>query len=254
MHNLRVPKFGNWENDRSVPYTQYFDKARKGKSSTKLINPNDPLQNPEAFYDIDIPVHNLEASPMVKHSRHKVQEEVNTQKAVSSMTTEASSANKHASNQPKQQRERELSGDHRRRTSRNNSGQEPSVERSPHHPRLHVRAASKGGVFSPSREKRSSLEKHGLAPSTPGRTKMKPDDRRSNHSLDKGSAVPKFGEWDVMDPASADSYSYIFNQVREEKQSGSKLPSMSRGPFSNRHKQKIRSESTDICCFSCFKI
>jgi hypothetical protein len=34
----------------------------------------------------------------------------------------------------------------------------------------------------------------------------------------RGSAVPKFGDWD-SNPASADGYTLIFNKVREEKQS-----------------------------------
>jgi hypothetical protein len=33
----------------------------------------------------------------------------------------------------------------------------------------------------------------------------------------RGSAVPKFGDWDA-NPASADGYTHIFNKVREEKQ------------------------------------
>ncbi|WCJ20129.1 RPM1 interacting protein 4 [Euphorbia peplus] len=44
-----VPKFGNWESD-NIPYTAYFEKARKDK--TGMINPNDPEQNPEAFRNL----------------------------------------------------------------------------------------------------------------------------------------------------------------------------------------------------------
>uniref|UniRef100_A0A803NYU5 Uncharacterized protein n=1 Tax=Cannabis sativa TaxID=3483 RepID=A0A803NYU5_CANSA len=45
-----VPKFGNWEND-DVPYTAYFDHARKEKpkGGHARFNPNDPEENPEAF-------------------------------------------------------------------------------------------------------------------------------------------------------------------------------------------------------------
>lgn len=35
---------------------------------------------------------------------------------------------------------------------------------------------------------------------------------------DKSAAVPKFGEWDENDPASADGYTHIFDKVRKEKQ------------------------------------
>lgn len=47
QQNTHVPKFGNW--DGSIPYTQYFEGARKGRSGGKIINPNDPFDNPEAF-------------------------------------------------------------------------------------------------------------------------------------------------------------------------------------------------------------
>lgn len=37
---------------------------------------------------------------------------------------------------------------------------------------------------------------------------------------DHGAAVPKFGEWDETNPASADGFTHIFNKVREERQTG----------------------------------
>lgn len=47
---FHVPKFGNWDGDDNVPYTAYFDSARKDKAGgVMMINPNDPEQNPEAF-------------------------------------------------------------------------------------------------------------------------------------------------------------------------------------------------------------
>jgi len=39
----------------------------------------------------------------------------------------------------------------------------------------------------------------------------------------RGSAVPKFGDWD-SNPASADGYTHIFNKVREEKQTQAGKP------------------------------
>ncbi|KAI4370610.1 hypothetical protein MLD38_018946 [Melastoma candidum] len=42
----QIPRFGNWDKD-DIPYSVYFDKARKGRSSTG-INPNDPEENREA--------------------------------------------------------------------------------------------------------------------------------------------------------------------------------------------------------------
>lgn len=43
-----IPKFGSWDAD-NVPYTAYFENARKDKGTGVMINPNDPEQNPDAF-------------------------------------------------------------------------------------------------------------------------------------------------------------------------------------------------------------
>lgn len=40
------------------------------------------------------------------------------------------------------------------------------------------------------------------------------------NQVDKGSTLPKFGEWDENNPASADGYTEVFNKVREEKNGG----------------------------------
>ncbi|KAK9051793.1 hypothetical protein SSX86_028421 [Deinandra increscens subsp. villosa] len=47
-----IPKFGSWDAD-NVPYTAYFENARKDKGPGVMINPNDPEQNPEAFMKYD---------------------------------------------------------------------------------------------------------------------------------------------------------------------------------------------------------
>lgn len=52
QQNSHVPKFGNWESDDDIPYTAFFDNARKDDkpvNNVKMINPNDPEENPEAF-------------------------------------------------------------------------------------------------------------------------------------------------------------------------------------------------------------
>ncbi|XP_058195908.1 protein NOI4 isoform X1 [Rhododendron vialii] len=36
-------------------------------------------------------------------------------------------------------------------------------------------------------------------------------------SQDKGRPLPKFGEWDVNDPASAEGFTVIFNKARDDK-------------------------------------
>ncbi|URE26792.1 NOI protein, nitrate-induced [Musa troglodytarum] len=37
---------------------------------------------------------------------------------------------------------------------------------------------------------------------------------------EKGQPLPKFGEWDVNNPASAEGFTVIFNKVRDEKKTG----------------------------------
>ncbi|EOX93539.1 RPM1-interacting protein 4 (RIN4) family protein isoform 2 [Theobroma cacao] len=45
---------------------------------------------------------------------------------------------------------------------------------------------------------------------------------------DKGRPLPKFGEWDVNDPASAEGFTVIFNKARNEKKTGGKVDSPGR--------------------------
>ncbi|GAU43605.1 hypothetical protein TSUD_184980 [Trifolium subterraneum] len=37
------------------------------------------------------------------------------------------------------------------------------------------------------------------------------------YAQDKGRPLPKFGEWDVNNPASAEGFTVIFNKARDEK-------------------------------------
>jgi hypothetical protein len=44
-------------------------------------------------------------------------------------------------------------------------------------------------------------------------------------SQEQGRPLPKFGEWDVNDPASAEGFTVIFNKARNEKKTGGKIDS-----------------------------
>ncbi|GAB2228799.1 hypothetical protein Drorol1_Dr00022930 [Drosera rotundifolia] len=46
--------------------------------------------------------------------------------------------------------------------------------------------------------------------------------------LDFAKPLPKFGEWDVNDPSSAEDFSIIFNKARTEKKLGSQTDSLSK--------------------------
>ncbi|XP_058736889.1 RPM1-interacting protein 4-like [Vicia villosa] len=217
-----VPKFGNWEAENDVPYTVYFDKARKTRPGTKMINPNDPEENA----DLDLPnsssadvippkprVHseNISEKGSARPAHNELQknkEDSDLKQSVNSPARNESSNNKSAGDSV--HRPGVVSADNRRRPSRQSTaGSEYSVERSPLH-----RQAKTPGRDSPSWEGKNSYESsHG----TPGRSRLR-SVNREDENPDKSAAVPKFGEWDENDPASADGYTHIFDKVRKEKQ------------------------------------
>nr|CAB3492474.1 unnamed protein product [Digitaria exilis] len=60
---------------------------------------------------------------------------------------------------------------------------------------------------------------------------------------ERGSAVPKFGEWDEKDPSTGEGFTDIFNKVREEKQSGD-APVITSNADYNRSNQGRKYESS----------
>ncbi|XWS75907.1 hypothetical protein CRYUN_Cryun01aG0132000 [Craigia yunnanensis] len=68
---------------------------------------------------------------------------------------------------------------------------------------------------------------------------------------DKGRPLPKFGEWDVNDPSSAEGFTVIFNKARNEKKTGGKVESPGRNDPT--YKQgavlgKPQSQKKWFCC------
>ncbi|XP_038984306.1 RPM1-interacting protein 4 isoform X1 [Phoenix dactylifera] len=250
MQHAHVPKFGNWEGDGDVPYTKYFDNARKGKAGGKLINPNDPQENPEAFSEEIPPVQappfrtgsNSEA-PKPKDEQRTSRED-DRHRLTDSPLRHDVVPQKPATGSPYHRY-----GEPQRRAGRTSGGSDHShsVEHSPLHPHYQVKAANRGGVSSPSWEKKGSSEGgHGHSSNSAGRSRLKAGGR-GDETPEKGSAVPKFGDWDENNPSSADGYTHIFNKVREEKQTGSaKVPIISNDTiYPNDHKQDRRYESSE---------
>ncbi|KAJ4828842.1 hypothetical protein Tsubulata_010499 [Turnera subulata] len=223
-----VPKFGNWESDENVPYTAYFDKARKGRTGGKMINPNDPEDNPDLLSDNSASGKDQPSGAKAKpeeptvpagvrraHERRRSREDGDL-KQFSDSPARHDNSNRRAGNEsgPPRQGGRGPSESHKRPT-RPSAGSDNSMERSPlHH---HARISGRGsGAPSPVWEGKNSYES---GYGTPGRSRLRPE------SPDRGAAVPKFGDWDENNPASADGYTHIFNKVREEKQIGAgKVP------------------------------
>lgn len=72
-----------------------------------------------------------------------------------------------------------------------------------------------------------------------------------------GSTLPKFGEWDVNDPATADGFSFVFIKASEEKRGGSAAAAAgnvaSQSKYrteTNHHKQYSVKKKWFCCLFS----
>ncbi|AQK83843.1 Protein NOI4 [Zea mays] len=69
---------------------------------------------------------------------------------------------------------------------------------------------------------------------------------------ESGRPLPKFGEWDVNDPASADGFTVIFNKARDEKKGGNgqDTDSPSKDPRTERVESYAAKPSTKkwFCC------
>ncbi|XP_017224238.1 RPM1-interacting protein 4-like [Daucus carota subsp. sativus] len=283
-----VPKFGNWESEDEVPYTTYFDNARKGNSGAQM-SPDAPEANTDTLLNekqsSKVPISQKEEGnlPAIKtgtnlssQQRHGVVRSANKSESESPKDPDASrprherrpshgegdlkksndSSLRHESESRKAVNSAHhghggISTDSPRRVSRQNVGSDRSVEQSPLHPNHQTRLGNKNsGVSSPSWERKSTLDSsHGL-PSTPGRSRLR-SVTRGDDTPDDSPAVPKFGDWDESDPTSGEGYTQVFDRVREEKQSGTgKVPIMpTESSYSNGQKQYGNDSPKGCLCF-----
>ncbi|XP_010514487.1 PREDICTED: RPM1-interacting protein 4-like [Camelina sativa] len=67
---------------------------------------------------------------------------------------------------------------------------------------------------------------------------------------DKGRPLPKFGEWDVNDPSSAEGFTVIFNKARNEKKGGGKTDSPGRDESGYNKNGEVLEKPTKkwFCC------
>ncbi|XP_019460478.1 PREDICTED: RPM1-interacting protein 4-like [Lupinus angustifolius] len=70
---------------------------------------------------------------------------------------------------------------------------------------------------------------------------------------EKGRPLPKFGEWDVNDPASAEGYTVIFNKARDEKKTGGKPESPAKSDPQTRPAALDPSKSQSKKWFCCIQ-
>ncbi|KAM3706156.1 hypothetical protein ACB098_03G131800 [Castanea mollissima] len=72
-------------------------------------------------------------------------------------------------------------------------------------------------------------------------------------SLNKDRPLPKFGEWDVNNPASASEFTVIFDKVRDEKKTGGTSSSVSPSPkYTTSDKYSHSSKSNNKRKWFCF--
>ncbi|KAK7312016.1 hypothetical protein RJT34_10556 [Clitoria ternatea] len=75
----------------------------------------------------------------------------------------------------------------------------------------------------------------------------------ASYEENQGKPLPKFGEWDVNDPASAEGFTVIFNKARDEKKIASasgRFPSQRR--FDSRNTRKDQQKTSSKKKWFCF--
>ncbi|KAL9232766.1 hypothetical protein vseg_007836 [Gypsophila vaccaria] len=240
MARSNVPPFGNWDTEENISYTTYFENARK-PSSTEKVNPNSSPAHLNMIPKQDM-LKRAEAA-RVKHGRKISLDEGELRRQVDG----GSRASRDSDNQPSIG----MNNSTPKRAPRPNGAGLRSAGQSPLHQHYQAKIGSKGSsISSPSWERKGSSEgSHTLAPSTPGRSRLK-SVPRGNETPERGTAVPKFGEWDETDPSSADGFSHIFSKVKEERHgSAGNAPG---GANQSQHSdgQKRRSKDSKGCgCF-----
>lgn len=236
-----MPKFGNWENGgNDVPYTVYFDNARKNKVGGKMINPNDPLENPEMFAHLE-PSTLAPPTPPPK-SRGGRKEEAIGRGAVRPTPEQRDTDYRQFSNSSSARTEGGRGQRPPARPARPSAGSEQSFERSPLHPHYQARVVGQGSG-SPAWEGRSHDSSHG----TPARSRLRPV--RGDESPEKAAAVPKFGVWNENDPESAENFTHIFNKVREQKNTGAGNASATPKHISFEERRRLSNKPKQKCCF-----
>uniref|UniRef100_A0A1J3K5E2 RPM1-interacting protein 4 n=1 Tax=Noccaea caerulescens TaxID=107243 RepID=A0A1J3K5E2_NOCCA len=204
-----VPKFGNWEGEENVPYTAYFDKARKVRApGGRTLNPNDPEYYSDSQSQAPPPP--SRTKPEQEHPVRRSREQMRSREESELKQFGDGGGGGGSSNEAGNRRQG--------RSSQNNSY-----------------------------DNKSPLHKNSYDGT--GRSKPKPNLRGADESPEKVTVVPKFGDWDENNPSSADGYTHIFNKVREERSSGANVTGSSRTPTHPTPRRNPSSNTSKCCCF-----
>ncbi|XP_047310472.1 RPM1-interacting protein 4-like isoform X3 [Impatiens glandulifera] len=180
----RVPKFGEWGNQKEqqqnpVPYTMYFDNARKDKSAgggaIKIINPNDPQENPQLFAP------QLQ-KPTTAYNQERLPLPPNTPP-------------------------RPVIGSNRRNTS-TSAGSDYSLDRSPLH---------QANRATPGRDQHNNINNTNTSRNRRPGSRDDLSHHQTQERGGGGTVIPKFGAWNEQDPTSSEDLTQIFERSRKEK-------------------------------------
>ncbi|KAL2540763.1 RPM1-interacting protein 4 [Abeliophyllum distichum] len=223
-----VPKFGNWENEQSVPYTVVFTNARKNRGG-KLINPNDPLENPDMFPNMDpsppgpAPSKPIRTRPEEPIGRGAVRPTPDHRVSREDFDFRQSSNFPARSDQNMVQKAANESthrnyggrGARSNGPARQSAGSEYSIERSPLHPHSQAKISVRGDGTPAWEGKNSHDSSHGNSE----RPRRRPV-TRADETPDRSTAVPKFGIWKDNDPQSAENFTQLFEDARKGRNAG----------------------------------
>ncbi|KAK1297579.1 RPM1-interacting protein 4 [Acorus calamus] len=224
-----VPKFGDWDRE-NIPYTTCFDNAKKNRGTgSKIINPNDPEQNPDAFIMPEPPFQaapDRDMPPIPRHPRRKQHDVVGELE--------------HQRESFDPQRSRYRKGSDNSRSGSERSSSDYSL----------IQSHQQQGSFGA--RKNSAEASHGFSSSSPprhGRLRAE-NSRLDNNHHRRAASVPKFGAWDEMDPKSAEGFTVIFDRVKEEKHGVAKVPKIPSEPVVRpiRPAETGSSFKTKMCC------
>lgn len=69
---------------------------------------------------------------------------------------------------------------------------------------------------------------------------------------ESGRPLPKFGEWDVNDPASAEGFTVIFNKARADKKNGGSLLTVESSSNYEPRKENNKHKYPRRVCMRCY--
>ncbi|KAL5775233.1 hypothetical protein ACOSP7_012790 [Xanthoceras sorbifolium] len=223
QHHSHVPKFGSWDRDNKR-YTTEFENARKAKAAEKM-NPNDPeaiangtggqedsIQDPPNV-DTDSKISTEKQREGEGNLGHNQQgrNTYNCQKSetegVGSMQDPLNVDSESKNFTEKQHSEGNVSS---KSTLSEIASDKSNSDCSP---RQSVELSLKSD-----RKKVTGEESNSFSLSVQGHYRQRSGIYTSDESQHRRASVPKFGDWDEMDPASGEGFTVIFDKLKEEKQ------------------------------------